>query len=390
MICKNCILDNDSCKITFDEKGVCNYCNDYSNFEKKLPNKENRVNKLENLISKIKFAGRRKKYDCIIGLSGGVDSSYLAYLAVKKFGLKPLAVHFDNGWNSDLAVTNVNHIVDILKLDLITYVIEWEEFRDLQLAYIRAAVVDLEVPTDHFIFATMYKYAKKHGIKYILNGSNYQTEFIMPVGWNFNHKLDLKNLLDIHKRFGTKKLSNYPKLGFWQRIKYKIIHRIVEVSPLSLTDYNIREVKLLLKEKLRWKDYGGKHHESVWARFYQGYILPKKYNIDKRKAHLSNLICSGQLSRKEALEKLEKNTYTEGLQEKDKIYVLKKLGLSEDDFGEYINGVCREHDEFLTETKLVSFESNFLQIIDGFCHYAVRPIELLKFIKYKFHRLIYE
>jgi len=383
MICKFCVLDDTISDLEFNQDGECNYCRDYNKYNNSLPNLNERKGRLESVISKIKIDGRKNKYDCLIGLSGGIDSSFLAYLVVREYGLRPLAIHFDNGWNTELAVKNVNNIVDILDIDLKTFVMDWESFRDLQLSYLKASVVDIEVPTDNFIFGTMYRFARKNKISYILNGFNSATEFIMPLGWNAK-KDDLANILDIHKKHGSRKI-NFPKFGYKQKLFFKYFSKITLLNPLDSLDYNVSEAKNLLKEKLNWQDYGGKHHESVWTRFYQGYILPKKFNIDKRKAHLSNLICSGQITRQDALNELKNDPYPKYLQEQDIDYVKSKLGISDDAFKSIMQMPIKSHDEFNSDQGKYETWSlritNLLTVIN----YAFRPISLLRYIKYRIY-----
>ena len=380
--CTKCVLDTSTSLISFDKNGVCNYCHDYEKECLNLPSKSSCRKQLNTKIAEIKDYGRGKPYDCLIGLSGGVDSSYLAYLAVKVYKLRPLAVHFDNGWNSELAVLNIDRLLDHLGIDLQTYVVNWENFKDLQLAYIKASVVDLEVPTDHFISATMNKFAYKKDIKYILNGCNFVTEAILPADWAFHQKEDLKNLLDIHKHYGTHRLKQFPKLGYWQRVFYQKIAKIEQIYLLDMVDYNKKEAKQILEQELEWQDYGGKHYESLWTRFYQGHLLPKKYGIDKRKAHLSTLICSGQMSREEALSELKCEPYPKNLQNADKKYVQKKLGISDEQFVEIMNTPRREHSEFKTEIKLRKMWDKKIENFEEFVHYLIHPIEALKYMKY--------
>jgi len=381
-VCKRCVLDNKSANLIFDAAGVCNYCNNNTTNISNIDVAFDQLN-LARTISKIKETKKSKNYNCIIGLSGGVDSSYLAYLAVKKFGLKPLAVHFDNGWNSNLAVENVHNLVSKLKLDLRTYVIKWDEFKDLQLAYLKSSVVDIEVPTDHFIMATMHKYAHENGIKYILNGCNHASESIMPSGWNFP-KEDLANLLDIHRKYGTLQLKKFPSFGLKKRLFYQHIVGIKQVYPLNYLNYKIDDAKDILSNKLDWKDYGGKHFESVWTRFYQGYILPKKFNIDKRRAHYSSLILSQQMNRGTALELLNEPPYPVKNQLEDKEYVLKKLSLSRDEFNQIMASPKREHGEFKTENKYINIWTSFFLLLEAFIFYISRPKQAAKYFKYKF------
>ena len=331
--CTRCVLDTTAKDITFDEKGVCNYCHGYDKIAVDTVLRDRKIIEAERdaIFERIKAEGKKQDYDCIIGLSGGVDSTYLCLLA-KKLGLRPLIVHFDNGWNSELAVKNIENVVSKLDYPLKTYVADWEEFKDLQLAYFKASVVDIEVPTDHLIFASLYRIAKENGIKTILSGTNIVTEGVVPIGWNFTEKNDLVNLTNIHKKFGTKKLKNFPKLGIYQRYIYNNFYSIRSVPILNYFDYVKKDIKVVIQKELDWRDYGGKHYESIFTRFYQGYILPEKFNIDKRKMHLSSLICSGQMTRDEALKELEAPGYDPAMQAEDKTYVLKKLGLTNEEF----------------------------------------------------------
>ena len=352
--CSNCILDiNDDPKMNFDEKGVCNHCNNYYALEK-LYLKEGKEAEelLRSTITEIKAYGKEKKYDCLIGLSGGVDSSYVAYLA-KQYGLRALCVHFDNGWNSELAVMNIHHIVNKLNYDLETYVIDWEEFKDLQLAYLKASVIDIEVLTDHAIYGTMFKIAKQNDIKYVLGGHNIVTEGILPYHWTYDKK-DYINIKAIHKQFGEKQLKTFPFLD--RKMKRFINNSGVEfVNYLNWIPFVKDEVKKKLQTELEWKDYGGKHYESIWTRFYQGYILPEKFKVDKRKAHLSTLICSGQKTKTEALEEMKQAPYDATQLKIDKEFVLKKFGLTESEFDALMKLPVRNHREFDTEGSLFNY-----------------------------------
>jgi N-acetyl sugar amidotransferase len=333
-ICTNCVMDSHDDKlITFDSKGVCCHCQKYFKEEPLFvfKGKEGEL-KLAETIEKIKEDGKGKQYDVIMGLSGGVDSTYLA-LKCKEWGIRPLAVHFDNGWNSELAVKNIENIVRKLSLDLYTYVINWEEFRDLQIAYFKASVIDIEVPTDHAIFAAMYKLAGQNNIKYVMSGNNFVTESFLPESWIHN-KFDEVNIKSIHKKYGSIPLTTFPFMDSKVRRYYIDIKGIKRVTPLNFLPYDKAEVKKEIQEKLDWKDYGGKHYESIFTRFYQGYILPTKFGVDKRKAHLSNLICSKQITKAKALEELKKPCYDNDQMLEDKEFVLKKLGFSEAYFDE--------------------------------------------------------
>lgn len=346
--CKNCILDsNDDPNLVLDENGVCNHCHwYYSEAAYYLKQGQEGEHLLRDTIKAIKEYGKNKQYDCLIGLSGGVDSSYVAYKA-EQLGLRALCVHFDNGWNSEQAVMNIHHIVNKLGFDLSTYVINWEEFKDLQLAYLKASVIDIEVLTDHAIYGTMFKIAKDNDIKYVLGGHNVVTEGVLPYHWTYNKK-DYINIKAIHKKYGEKALQTYPFLD--KKMKKFIKESGVEfVNYLNWMPYVKDDVKEVLKKELDWQDYGGKHYESIWTRFYQGYILPVKFGVDKRKAHFATLICSGQMTREQALEEMKKPAYDDALFQVDKEFVLKKLGLSEQEFDKIMQLPVRNHREFDTE-----------------------------------------
>lgn len=338
--------------ITFDKNGVSNYYEEYKNDENLFVLKgEDGLAKLNSDISKIKHNGKNKKYDCILGLSGGVDSTYLCYLA-KKQGLNPLIVHCDNGWNSELAQANIENAVNKCSFDLLTYVINWEEFKELQLSYIKSSVVDIEVLTDHAFMTVLYEQARKWNIKYVIAGMNIVTEQVLPRHWVFS-KGDTVNIKAIQKIFGTKNLKSfktYPFLNYKNKKYCDDVLKMEVITPLNYIDFKYYDVKNLIKRELDWIDYGGKHYESVWTRFYQGYILPRKFNIDKRKAHLSNLIFSNQITKDEALQILATPTYNSmNLMQEDKDFVLKKFNLSEDQFEYYMNLPRKEHADYPTQ-----------------------------------------
>lgn len=359
--CAVTVMDNIADdNIRFDDKGICNYYYDYKEAEKNGVFKgEDGLTRLDKLMEKIKEDGRGKPYDCLIGLSGGVDSTYVAWL-IKSKGLRPLAVHLDNGWNSELAVNNIENIINKLNIDLYTLVVNWQEFKDIQLSYLKASVVDIEVVSDHAIFATMYKLAKEKGIGYIISGTNIVTEHIMPPSWLYK-KMDFANLKDIHSKYGTVKLKTYPTFDFKKYVYYSSVLKLTPISILNYVPYNKKEIKEFIARELNWRDYGGKHYESIFTKFYQAYILPEKFKIDKRKAHLSTLICSGQITKAEALAELEKPLYDPQELKADKEYVLKKLGLSETQFGEIMKLPPRRHEDFKTDTRLKQGYMNLLQ-----------------------------
>jgi N-acetyl sugar amidotransferase len=330
-ICKRCIMDTSDPEIVFDEEGLCNHCSEaLSRFNAQLLPPQERQAALFDLIAKIREEGRHKEYDCIIGVSGGCDSTTTAY-HVKKLGLRPLAVHFDNGWDSELAVDNIKKTLEKLDIDLFTHVVDWEEFKDLQLSFIKASVANAEAPTDHGITATLFRCAHKYGLQYILSGSNVVTEAIMPVSWG-HYNQDLRFLKAIHRKFGTRPLRTMPTISISHYLYYVLVRKIRQIPFLNYIEYDKTKSKKMLFEELGWRDYGGKHYESVWTRFFQGYYLPHKFGFDKRRAHLSTLICSGQMTRDEALGEMAKPSYEPVLFRQDLHFVIKKFGISESDF----------------------------------------------------------
>jgi len=334
--------------IRFDENGICNYYYEYLEAERtQTLSGEEGTKKLKAIVDEIKKEGKNNQYDCILGLSGGADSTYLAWLA-KQEGLRPLLVHFDYGWNTELAIQNIENAVKILGLNLFTYVIDWEEFKELQRSYFKASVLDLDVPADHMIFGALFNTADKFNIKYMLSGNNVWTEITLPKSWNYN-KFDLVNLKTIHRTYGKRRFKKLPALGLWHFANYQLIKKIKSVQLLNYVPYKKEDIKSLIAKELKWRDYGGKHHESVFTRFYQGYILPNKFHIDKRKAHLSNLIFAGQLTKAEALYELSRPSYDPILQLEDKKYVAKKLGFSDDEFDEILTLPNKSHEDFGTD-----------------------------------------
>lgn len=338
-ICKRCVMDTSDPQIIFDENGYCNHCtNALSLLKKNLFNSDKeRINKLNEIVSTIKKSSKGTKYDCIIGLSGGVDSSYLAYVVVKQLGLKPLAVHVDNGWNTELAIQNIENIIKKLDIDLYTYVLDWEEFKDLQKAYLKASVIDLEVLSDNAIVVVIHRLMKKYGIKYFLIGHNYQSESIMPSSWLYSPKYDGLNIRSIYKKFGSgKRLRTYPTFNLIEYIKYRFFNKSIPVNILDLINYNKKEAIEILKKEFDWRDYGGKHYESKITQFYQAYILPKKFNVDKRRAHLSSLIVSNQITRENALLNLNESLYNDFKLKEDINFFCKKLGITNLEFNEIL------------------------------------------------------
>lgn len=330
-ICTRCIMDTSDPEIVFDEAGVCHHCKAYAQrAQDELFSTEIRQAKLHALINEIRRRGQGNDYDCLIGVSGGVDSTMVA-VKVKEFGLRPLALHVDNGWNSELAVHNIERSLKKLDIDLYTIVLDWEEFRELQLAFLYSSVANIEIPTDHVLSSLLFRTANEHGIKYILTGANVVSEATMPTSWMHDSR-DLKLLEAIHKKFGSRPLKTYPSCSLTRYFYYIVLRRIKYVPILNYVDYNKRESKSYIQKELGWRDYGGKHYESVFTRFFQGYILPTKFNMDKRRPHFSSLICSGQMTRDEALEEMQKPVYPEELFSEDYDLFLKKMRLTPEGF----------------------------------------------------------
>jgi N-acetyl sugar amidotransferase len=364
-MCARTVMDTTDPEIRFDSAGVCHWVHDYEReVAREMLPLDQRERELARVVDMLKASGKGRQHDCVVGLSGGVDSSYICLLA-KELGLRPLVVHFDNGWNSELAVKNIEHIVRKLDFELFTLVMDWPEFRDLQRSYFKASVVDLEVPSDHMIFASMSKVASEHSIRHVISGTNRQTEWLLPRSWYYS-KQDLTNLKNIHARFGTRPLKHLPKLGLVQQAYYAQVRGIETVEMLELVNYDKPAAKRRLISELGWRDYGGKHHESVFTRFYQGYILPRKFNIDKRKAHLSNLILAGQVTRSEALRELLSPPYDPKLQEEDFTFVAKKLGFSEAELHQVLEQPNRSHQEYGTDEKMREAYYGALKRIDRF------------------------
>lgn len=355
-VCKRCVMDTTAPDITFSDEGFCNFCTDFIEIHKDYEIRINEnISDREHFIDKIKADGKGKKYDCIVGVSGGVDSSYVLYLAVKS-GLRPLAVHLDNGWNSELAVHNITELVNSLNVDLYTHVIDWAENKDMQKSFFKANVIDIEMLMDNAMLAINYDMAKKHRIKYILGGTNIATEGLaMPEGWN-HFKFDAKNIRSIHKRFGSKKISTHPLISSTQYIIYEFFKKIKWHSFLDYFEYKKDDALEVLKSEVNYKPYPYKHYESVFTRFYQGYILPNKFGVDKRKLHLATLVASNQMDREEAIRLLSDNPYPDASQlESDKEFVLKKLDFTEEEFDSYMNAPEILHSEYKTEEKLWNF-----------------------------------
>ena len=350
--CKQCLLNSsDTQYISFDDNGICNYCNYYSIKTKELGSKDEKQKFLRDKIVQIKKSGEGKKYDCLLGLSGGIDSSYMAIMA-HEAGLRPLVIHLDNGRNSDIAVKNIEKICQKFNFELYTYVIDWEEFAGLQKAYLKAGVIDIEVLTDHAIYAILNKLAQKFKIKYTLSGFNYETEAVMPKGWTYN-KRDFLNIKDITNKYGDGiKFKTYPYVNFYKALYYYWVSKLETFEMLNLIDYDKVAAKKRLISEVGWEDYGGKHYESVFTKFYQSYILPVKFGVDKRRAHLSNQICAGRITKEEAKKVLDTKTFDEQSIISDKEYILKKFNMTNAEFEKIMHEKPRLHTEFDSDQRL--------------------------------------
>jgi len=344
-------MDTSDPQIKFDENGVCNHCHQYDFLLSQVPADKEAA--LHHMLSTVKKEGKGKRYDCILGLSGGVDSSYVAHLA-SQWGLRPLAVHFDSGWNSNLAVTNIERIVKSLNLDLFTFVCNWEEMKDLQLAFFRSSVANQDIPQDHGFYSALYKVASEQGVHYILSGSNFATEGILPTSWGYDAK-DSRHIEGDYRLFGKGKLKDYPRRGFWRAyVLDAYFGRIRMIKPLNVVHYNKAEAMKVIQDKLGWQYYGGKHYESVFTRFFQGFYLPKKFGFDKRLAHYSSLVVSGQMTRVEALNAIQHSTYSRDLIKEDLEFVAKKLGASVLEFKKIINQPPRSYQDFPNLESVIS------------------------------------
>ena len=350
-ICQRCVMDTSAEKIIFDSDQVCNYCKDFLN---KIKKQKNYPLDLDMFIKTIKL--NKNSYDCVVGLSGGVDSSYALHKAVE-LGLNPLVVHMDNGWNSELAQSNIENLVKKLNLDLFTYVIDWNEYKNMMEAFFSADVLDIELLMDNAMLAVNYQQASKYNIKYILAGTNLTTEgMAMPPNMNW-FKYDKKNIKKIVKKFGYDEIRSYPIIGTIQLIYYILFRKIKWVSFLDFFEYNKSDAIELLKNKYNFKPYPYKHYESIFTRFYQGYILPKKFGIDKRKLHYSTLIISGQMNREYAIKNLNsQHAYPSNeMLENDKEYFLKKMDWTEDKFVKYLDRKEISHLKYGSEKKFYEF-----------------------------------
>ena len=346
--CSRCVMDTSDPAIAFDADGVCNHCRTFDQVTRTqwFPNEEG-ARRWEAMAAQIRQAGQGREYDCILGLSGGIDSSYLA-LKVKDWKLRPLVVHVDAGWNSELAVANIEAVVKYCDFDLHTHVVDWEEMRDLHLAYLKAGIANQDVPQDHVFFASLYHFATRNRIRFILSGGNIATEGIFPTAWH-GSAMDAVNLRAIHKKYGERPLRTYSTIGFFDYfVWYPFVRKMRTARPLNFMPYDKQQAIAELEQKMGWRAYGRKHGESLFTKLFQNYYLPTKFGYDKRKPHLASLIVSGQMTRVDALAKLQEPLYEPNELEIDITYFCKKLRISRQQFDGFLTAPSHHYSDFPT------------------------------------------
>lgn len=364
-VCTRCVMDTTDSKIVFDENGVCDHCLDFEqNVKPNWHTDERGDAELKKIIAKIKEDGKGRDFDCIIGMSGGADSSYLLHVAVKEYGLRPLVFHVDGGWNSQIAVNNINVMIEKLGLDLYTEVINWEEMKDFQLAYFKAGVANIDVPQDHAFVATLYNFAAKYKIKYILNGGNISTECVRnPLEWIY-YGTDMAQIRDIRKQFGTNPMKTYPFSSVLRHKLYlRYIQKVQVVKPLNYFPYIKEQAMQVLADEYGWIPYPQKHFESRFTKFYEGYWLPKKFGYDTRKVQYSSLILTGQMTREEALEKLKTPAISDDDAKHDFEYIATKLDISVDELQKYFDQPNKTYKDYKNQQSLFDLGAKVLKYI---------------------------
>lgn len=346
-ICVRCVMDTSDPDIKFDDEGVCHHCRRH---QQVMTAHQHSGSDLSAVVEGIKRKGRGRRYDCVIGVSGGVDSTYTAWL-VKQCGLRPLAVHLDNGWNSEIAVRNIANTLKALDIDLETCVLDWDEFRDIQRAFLLASVPDVDIPTDHAIISSLRRCAGRYRIRTIVTGHNDRTESHLPAAWSRGHT-DFGYIRAVHAQYGSRRLKTFPGISFPAYL-WMIHNSFGTVPLLNHVTYSRDEARATIGRELNWSPYGGKHHESVFTRWYQGVYLPEKFGFDKRRTHLSSLVSSGQVTRSDALKSLHEPTYEPALQVQDTVYVAKKLGFADTDFEAILRAEPRRFSDYDSYAKSI-------------------------------------
>ena len=364
-VCTNCVMDATDSAIIFDEKGVCDHCNDFEqNVKPDWHTDERGRSQLAAIIDQVRVAGKGHDFDCILGLSGGLDSSYMLHLLVKEFGLRPLVFHVDGGWNSDLAVNNIQMLVEKLELDLFTEVIDWEDMRDFQLAFFKSGVSQIDIPQDHAFVATLYKFANKYGVKHIMNGGNISTECVRnPLEWLY-YGTDMWLINDIRKQFCTRPLTNYPFSSIlFHKFYLRYIKQIKVVRPLNYMPYSKELAINTLRDEYGWRAYPQKHFESRFTKFFEGYWMPTRFGYDTRKVQFSSLILTGQMTRDDALEKLKVPAYDPDTIDDEIAYISKKLGISVDELRHYHTMPLKTYKDYRNQEALFSIGAKVLRAV---------------------------
>jgi len=365
-ICNRCVMDTTDSKIQFDRDGRCDHCQNFkTNIAPNWHTGEQGLFELEKVAKKIKNEGIGKDFDCIIGLSGGLDSSYTAYVAKEVMGLRPLLFHVDAGWNTDQAVGNIEKLVDGLGVELYTEVINWKEMQDLQVAFFKSQTPDQDIPQDTAFFSALYKFARQNKIEYVLTGGNHSTECCRePDEWGAFPGIDKTLIGDIHKKFGLRELKTFPIID---ALVYKIFyHKILGMKifkPLDLVPFIKKDAETLLNEKYGWKSFQHKHHESRFTRFYEDYWLPRKFGYEKRRAHFSSLIMTGQMTRNEAIERLKTPEMDDKFMESEFEFVANKLGLSVAELQEMFDGKNKSFHDYKNKYKIFNLGGKLLNLL---------------------------
>lgn len=363
-ICKNCILDTSDIHIQFNNEGICDQCTDFYShtlpyWQKKTESKQ----KLEKILTKIKARGRGRDFDCVIGLSGGQDSSYMLHLCVKEFDLRPLVFHVDGGWNSEQALHNIQVLVEKLGVDLFTEVINWDEMRDFQLAFFKAGVPYLDIPQDHAFVGALYRFAHRNQIKYILNGGNISTECVSRPLYYYYYGTDMSLIRDIRKKFGTVSMETFPFSSiYWHKVYLKYVKGIKVFRPLNFVAYGKDASATLLSKEYGWKPFAEKHHESRFTKFFEGYWLPKRFGLDPRRNQYSSLLLTGQLTREQALKKIGVPVYTHNEVEEDFRYISRKLRISVDELTHYLNADRKYYQNYKNQKNFFNLGAQILKL----------------------------